>query len=170
MDKLVYQKEPVVVLATNTFVNVPVVLQFDDTPLISVVREENLGFTTEIPIYHEDGTYLAKVRGTRIYATEDGKKAGVEIRQFSDTWACEINNRTAFEIKHETGDAFRTQAELFTPEGYFVKSSESPTPELLDASGNALQVGGITMSGNLFQGGRIGVWIRSDGSVSLGVA
>lgn len=170
MDKLIYQKESVVVLATNTFVNVPIVLQFDDTPLISVVREEELGFTTEIPIYHEDGTYLAKVRGTRIYATDEGKKAGVEIRQFSDRWVCEINKRTAFEIKHESGDAFRTQAELYTPEGYFVKISDSPTPELFDASGNALKVGGVTMVGNLFQNMRIGVWIRSDGSVSLGVA
>lgn len=170
MDKLIYQSKPVVVLATNTFVNVPVVLQFDDTPLISVVREEKLGFTTEVPIYHEDGTYLAKVRGTRVYATEAGKKSGLEVRQFANAWACEINKRIAFEVKHQPGDAFRTTAELYTPEGYFVKTTDAPTPELLDASGNVLKVGGVTMVGNVFQGMRIGVWIKSDGSVSIGVA
>jgi hypothetical protein len=59
MDELIYQTSPAVTLATNLFVNVPVILQFDDTPLISVVKEQALGFTTEIPIYHADGTYLA---------------------------------------------------------------------------------------------------------------
>lgn len=169
MDKIVYQANPVVVVATNTFIGVPVVLQFDDTPLISVVREENLGFTTEVPIYHEDGTYLAKVRGTRIYPTESGKKAGLDVRQYPDSWACEINKRTAFEIRHQPGDTFRASAELYTPEGYFVKTSDAPMPELFDASGNALKVGGVTMSGNTFKGVRIGVWIKSDGSLSLGV-
>ena len=170
MDKLIYKTSPVVTLATNTFVNVPIVLQFDATPLISLVREESLGYTTEIPIYHEDGTYLAKIRGMRVYSTDDGRKAGVKIRQLATAWVCEIGNRTAFEIHHQPGDAFRAQAELYTPEGFFVKTSDSPTPELIDASGNALQVGGVTMIGNMFQDCRIGVWIRSDGSVSLGVA
>lgn len=133
-------------------------------------RVEPIRFTTEIPVYHADGTYLAKVRGNRIYPTEDGKKAGVEIRQFSDSWVCEINKRTAFEIHHQPGEAFRAQAELYTPEGYLVKTSDAPMPELVDAQGNALKVGGMTMVGNTFSGCRIGIWVRSDGSVSLGVS
>ena len=31
--------------------------------------------TTQIPIFHQDGTYLAKVNETRMYLTDDGKKA-----------------------------------------------------------------------------------------------
>jgi len=58
MDQLVFQSSPTVTLATNQFVNVPVILQFDDTPLISVIREQALGYTTEIPIFHADGTSL----------------------------------------------------------------------------------------------------------------
>ena len=170
MNQLIYQSSPKVTFASNTFINVPIILQFDDTPLISIVREQNLGMTTEIPIYHVDGTYLAKVRGTRVFATEDGKKAGVEIRQLPKTTVCEIGNRTAFEIHHESGDAFRTHAELYTPNGCFVKSTDAPTPELFDASGTALKVGGIVMSNNTFQNLRIGVWLRSDGSCSIGVA
>ncbi len=58
MDKLIYQTMPQVTFATNKFINVPIILQYDETPLISIVKEQNLGFTTQIPIYHADGTYL----------------------------------------------------------------------------------------------------------------
>lgn len=131
MSKLIYQAEPVVVLATNTFINVPIVLQFDDTPLISVVREQNLGFTTEIPIYHEDGTYLAKVRGTRVYATEDGKKAGLEIRQFSDAWACEINGRTVFEVKHQPAMHSRRKRNCTRPKATLLRQATRQNPNYL---------------------------------------
>jgi len=32
--ELIYQTTPTVTLATNTFINVPTILQFDETPLI----------------------------------------------------------------------------------------------------------------------------------------
>ena len=168
MDKLIYQNSPRVTFATNQFVNVPIILQFDDTPLISIVREEALGYTTEIPIYHADGTYLAKVRGTRIFATEVGKKAGLEMRYPKNMTVCELNGRPVFEIFHESGDAFRTHAELHTPTGCFVKSHDAPLPEVISASGNALRIGGIHMSNNLFSGCRIGIWLKSDGSCAIG--
>lgn len=67
MDTLIYQAHPTVELATNRFINVPIILQYEDTPLIQVVKAVSAGFTTEIPIYHSDGTYLAKVVGSRIF-------------------------------------------------------------------------------------------------------
>jgi hypothetical protein len=170
MPDLIYHSSPAVTFCSNTFVNVPIILQFDDTPLISVVKEESLGYTTEIPIYHPDGTYLAKVRGTRVYATDPGKKAGIVIRQLPQLWVCEVDGRTAFEIQQQPGDAFRTKAELYTPTGYFVRVSDAPIPGLIDASGHALHVGGVMMRGNLFSNLRIGVWLRSDGSVAIGVS
>jgi hypothetical protein len=169
-ERLTFQTHPVVTLATNVFVNVPIILQFDDTPLISVVREQQLDFTTEIPVYHQDGTYLAKVRGTRIYATEAGKKAGLALRQLPDQTVCELGKQTVFEIQHERGDAFRTHAELYTPKGFFVKTTDAPKPTLINPSGSALQVGGMTMIGNTISGFRIGVWLRSDGSCAIGVS
>src|SRR5688500_15710350 len=126
MEKLIYKTAPAVEFATNVFVGVPVVLQFDDTPLISVVHEVNLGFTTEIPIHHADGTYLAKVRGTRIYATEDGKKAGLVVRDLPQLTVCELGGRTAFEVHHQSGDAFRVHAELHAPNGFLVKAENAP--------------------------------------------
>lgn len=165
---LIFQQSPIVNLATNIFVDVPVVLQFDDTPLISVVREQALGYMTEIPIFHSDGTYLAKVNGTRIFPTEAGKKAGIVMRDLPNLTVCEVDGKTAFEVRHQKGDAFRIDAELFTPSGYFVKMADAPKPVLLKSDGNALQVGGITMSGNTFRGFKIGIWLKSDGSCGMG--
>lgn len=165
---LIYQTSPAVTLATNVFINVPTVLQFDDTPLISVVKEQNLGYTTEIPIFHTDGTYLAKVKGTRVFATEAGKKAGLVMRDLPSLTVCEVAGKTMFEIFHQKGDAFRIQAELATPSGYFVKIADSPAPSVLRSDGQSLQIGGVHMSGNIFQGCRIGVWLKSDGSLGIG--
>lgn len=168
MDKLIYQTAPRVTFATNQFINVPVILQFDDTPLISIIKEQQLGFTTEIPIFHADGTYLAKVRGTRVYPTEEGKKVGITMRNPADMTVCEMDGRTIFEIHHQPGDAFRTSAELYTPTGYFIKGTDKPMPEVIKSDGQALRVGGIIMSNNIFSGCRIGIWLKSDGSCSLG--
>jgi len=168
MDKLIYQTMPQVTFATNKFINVPIILQYDETPLISIVKEQNLGFTTQIPIYHADGTYLAKINGTRVYPTADGKNAGIAMRSLQDLTVCEMDGKTLFEIYHQKGDAFRTNAELYTPNGYFVKSSDAPVPAVIKADGQALKIGGnIIMSNNTFKGCRIGVWLKSDGSIEI---
>lgn len=166
--ELIYQTPPAVSLASNIFINVPVVLQFDDTPLISVVKEQSLGYTTEIPIFHADGTYLAKVNGTRVYPTEAGKSAGVVMRSLPNLTVCELAGRTLFEVRHQRGDAFRIAAELATPTGCFVKVDDA-LPSLVKADGRALRVGGVVMSGNRFSGCLIGVHVGSDGGVRLGV-
>ena len=166
--ELIYQTTPTVTFATNTFINVPTILQFDDTPLISVVKEENLGFTSEIPIFHSDGTYLAKVRGTRVFATEAGKKAGIVMRSLANLTVCELDGRTLFEIAHQQGNAFRAQAELYTPTGYFVKSTATDLPSLVKSDGTALNVGGIRMTNCSFSGVRIGIWLQSNGSIGIG--
>jgi hypothetical protein len=170
VKQLIYHPTAEVTFATNTFINVPTILQFDQTPLVSVVREAKLGYTTEFPLYHADGTYLAKVTGTRVYATSEGTVAGVKIRELPTMWVCTIDGRTAFEVRHQAGEAFRVQAELHTPTGYLVKVSEGPTPQLYSATGASLQVGGMTMVGNLFENCKIGVWVRSNGSVAVGVS
>jgi len=169
MDTLTFTEHPAVVLATNTFVNVPIVLQYEDRPLIQVVQQESAGYATEIPIFHSDGTYLAKVVGSRIFATSDGEKAGITLEHPDRMTVCKQEGRVLFEIRRTEAAALQMQAELFTPDGYFVKCTDSPVPELLDASGEALHIGGITMSGNTFQGCRIGIWVKR-GSISLGCA
>jgi len=74
MESLTFQNFPVVRLATNTFINVPVVLKYEDLNLIEIIKELGLDFELQVPIFHADGTYLAKVKGNRIFPTEAGKK------------------------------------------------------------------------------------------------
>lgn len=167
-NSLTFLTSPKVTIATNTFVNVPVILKYEDTNLIEIVKEEGLGFTTEIPIYHQDGTYLAKTKGTRMYLTDEGKKAGLKIEKHQLLWVCTMNGQTLFEIQQNAGDAFKTSAELYTPDGYFVKCADMPTPTLIDTSGNAIRMGGITMSGNWIQNCPVGIWIRKNGGFSMG--
>lgn len=166
MEILTYQTSPAVTYATNTFINVPVILQYEDTPLISVVREADLGFTTEFKIFHADGTDMARVKGTRIYPTKAGELAGLKLRQLENGAVFEMAGRTVFEVLNQKGAAFRTSAELYTPDGYFVRSTED-TPLYMSGS-DGLKIGGLMMRDNTFIGSRIGVHIRSDGSVGIG--
>jgi hypothetical protein len=167
MDKLIFSEMPMVTIATNKFVRVPVILQYEDTPLISLVKNVKAGFTSSIPIYHSDGTYLARVVGSQIHRTKEGEKAGLDMKYPLHRTVCMMNNRVLFEIYREEAAAVRTTAELFTPDGYFVKITE-------DANGlfnsQAIQVGGVTLMGNTFLNLRIGIWYRSDGSVAIGVS
>jgi hypothetical protein len=168
MDKLYYQESPIVTIATNRFINVPTIMQYEDIPLISVIREMNLGYTTEIPIYYSDGTYMAKVKGTRVYPTDDGKKIGIKIRKLADQTICEMNGKPVFEVYHQKGDAFLIQAELFTPDASFVKVNETHVPQLIDTTGNKLVVGGFTFQDCEFRNLRIGISLYKNGGGSIG--
>jgi hypothetical protein len=168
--KLVFQSSPSITVATNTFINVPVILKYEDTPLIEVIKEQGIGFMTQIPIYHSDGTYLAKVKGNRIYPTEEGKKANIEIRDLQGKFICSLDNKVMFELTHGIGATFKANAELYAPDGYFVKCTDAPKPELYDLKGNAIQIGGVTLIGNVFQNLSIGIWIRKNGILAIGVS
>jgi hypothetical protein len=165
--RLIYQTSPSVALGKNVFTDVPIVLQFESTPLISVVSEQGLGYTTQIPIYHADGTYLAKVTGTRVYATEAGKKAGVVMRELTDATVCEVAGKTVFEVFQQKGDAFRVRAELATSSGYFVRVADEEI-RLLKSDRQPVQIGGMHMIGRTITGRRIGVLLKRDGSAFIG--
>lgn len=168
--ELIYSETPSVTIATNTFQNVPTILQFEETPLIEVVRVQQAGFTTSIPIYHQDGTYLAKVVGSRLFSTSDGDKAGITLEHPDQMTVCKLNGKTIFEIRRRDAASLSTQAELYTPEGYFVRTTDSPELDLLDASGSSLQLGGVTMARCMFTNCRIGILVKKDGSVAIGVS
>lgn len=166
MEKLYYQESPVVTIGGNTFENVPTILKYDDTALISVVKEEKLGFTSQFEIYNWDGTYLAKVKGTRVWPTEDGKKAGLVVRDLGGVFVCELGKRTAFEIMPRPG-AFTTEAELYTPNAYLVKVSDTSLALTNDFE-KGVPINGLTLKGNTFKNMRVGIWLRSDGQMGLG--
>ena len=77
--------------------------------------------------------------------------------------------KTLFEIHHQADDAFKTVAELYTPDGYFIKYANDPVPIVIDNNGSALRIGGVIMSGNTFVNNKIGIWIRKNGQLLIGV-
>ena len=83
-NKLIFSESPTVEYATNTFKNVPVILQYDETPLIEVVQEQDAGFTSQFRICNKDGVYIAKARGSRLFLTEDGKKMNLKPRTIGE--------------------------------------------------------------------------------------
>ena len=40
MEYLAFQSSPVIVIATNTFINVPVIIQYETTPMLEVVNSQ----------------------------------------------------------------------------------------------------------------------------------
>ena len=98
MDRLVFTKAPIVEFGSNIFINCPTILPFDEDPLIQVVKFSDAGYSTSIPIYHEDGTYLAKVVGSRLHLTEDGKKANLKLTHPDKMTVCTLADQVLFEI------------------------------------------------------------------------
>ena len=166
MEKLIFQETPEVEFGSNKFTNVPTILQFDETPLIQVVKTQEAGFSTEIPIYHNDGTYLAKVVGSQIYKTVDGEKAGLELRHPDLMTVCELDGKTLFEIKRTSAVSLKAAAELYTPTGYFVKYL-TDRPNIFKSDGSSIQTRNIVMTGCEFSECLIGIWLKSDGSVGI---
>jgi hypothetical protein len=167
-NKLIFTNQYKFELATNIFVNVPVILKYEDIDLISVIKESNLEYTTKIPIFHSDGTHLADAKGSRLFMTKEGKKAGLKIEKHPNIWACSLDGKTVFEIRQKSPEFFKTTAELFTNDGYFVKCLDNPSPILIDTSGDSLKAGGLTMSECTFNNLKTGIWIRKNGGFSIG--
>lgn len=169
MNSLTFSDWPEVTFATNVFVGVPIILKYEDTALIEVVRHQQAGFTTQIPIYHADGTYLAKVVGSQIYPTEDGKRAGLSLKYPKDMTVCEQNGRVVFEIHRSGAAALKLQADLYAPDGAFVRCAHDAFPKMVVADRDKpLKVSGVTFHGNTFRNFPIAIWIRG-GEIMIGV-
>jgi len=109
-----------------------------------------------------------RLKATEFILPKQEKKVNIEIRDTPGKFICSLENKVMFELSHDVGDAFKADAELYAPDGYFVKCSDAPNPELFDLTGNAIKVGGVTMIGNVFQNLSVGIWLRKDGSCTIG--
>lgn len=168
---LIFNQHPIVEIATNRFHNIPVILQYDNTPLIEVVKTLNVGFEIQIPIYHSDGTYLAKVKSSQIYPTEAGKKAGITLRHPDKMTICEMAGKTIFEITRKEAATLKTQAELYTPDAAFIKCDDSGIAGyVLDKQSTHLALGSssgarLVMTHSDIYAQKIGIHIKKDGSI-----
>lgn len=168
MSELIFNQSPIIEIATNKFINVPVILRYDDLNLIEVVKNLDLGYQTKIPIYHSDGTYLAVAINSRIFLTKEGEKAGIVIEKHPKLWVCKMDGKELFEIHQQDDGSFKTIAELFTNDGSFVKCSDLNASQAFDLKGNEIRFGGVIMRGNTFKGCPVGINIKSNGSIIIG--
>jgi hypothetical protein len=167
---LIFSQTPEVEYGSNFFLNVPVILQYDDSPLIEVVQVQAAGFSTQFRIFNGDGVYIAKVVGSQVHPTKDGEKSNITRRHEPGLTAVELNGKTLFEIRRKEAAALKTEAELFTPEGRFIKSNSAGAPsDLISAGKEPLRLRGVTITRNRFVGVQIGVRIGSDGSIAVGI-
>jgi hypothetical protein len=159
-DDLVFSTSPEVEFGSNTFVNVPIILRYNETPLIEVTQVESAGFSTRFSIFGPDGVALAKVVGSRLFLTDAGKKADLKLKYPPLMTVCELGGKTLFEVRRKEAAALSTAAELFTPDGRFIKGRNDGVPAgLFRVDGTALQVGGLVMTGCRFENAAIGIQI-----------
>ena len=105
------------------------------------------------------GQKLAVAKGNQLYATAEGERAGVAMRNLSDGTVCEINGKPAFEIRRKGAAALKITAELYTFDGAFLKWSEESLSGLLSLEpGKPLQIGGSTIQ-NCYLQAEVGIQI-----------
>lgn len=166
-QQIIFQSHPVVTIGTNRFHNVPTILQFEDTPLLEVGKFVEAGYTTQFPVYHSDGTKIAVVKGSQIYLTREGAKANIALRHPQGMTVCELEGKTILELRREGPAAVRGAAELYAPEGTFIKANTYEASALL-RGGRLLNSPGFAMSNSDLRDFKIGILVKRD-SVSIGV-
>jgi hypothetical protein len=72
------------------------------------------------------------------------------------------------ELRREGSSALKGWAEIYAPEGVFIKAADAGVAGLL-RDGEPLQLGGFVIEGCTFEGCRIGIHARRSG-ISIGVA
>jgi hypothetical protein len=160
--ELTFSELPNIEFATNTFINVPVILRYEDIDLITLVKQALTEYRTKIPIYHSDGTKLATAINSRIYLEKDIKD-DIKIEKHPYVWVCKRNGREIFEIR-QAKDLYKLYAELYTNDGYFIKYSnyghDVPMKNITDLRRCA--------SNCVIRDVEIGFWVKCNGSVTIG--
>jgi hypothetical protein len=166
---IIFQSHPEVTIGSNTFINCPIILQIDDTPLIEVGRFEQAGYTTRFSIFHNDGTKIGVVKGKRVFLTKEGEKAKLKLREEPDLTVCELENKPIFELRKAGAAALKGWAELYAPEGVFIKVTDAELFGQLHTGDALLLPGGVRMTGSTFHGCQIGILIEKR-NLAIGVA
>ncbi|HRE06536.1 MAG TPA: hypothetical protein PKX00_13055 [Opitutaceae bacterium] len=158
-DDLVFNPGTVITFAGNYFIDVPVILEIDDIPIIEVVKERELLRTTQFQIYSSDGLPVAKIVGPRIFRTKVGEKCGLTLRHPGHVTVCELEGKQLFEVRRTEAAAISIQAELYASGGQFIKASGSVPLGLFSPVG--AQIGGTFWTQNTFRGVQHGFRIRT---------
>jgi hypothetical protein len=165
MESLIFQTSPIVHIGGNRFIGVPTILQYEKLKLIQVVQELRLGYMTQFELYHRDGTYLAKLKGARIFPTPAGEKAAVAVRHNPGLLVCTVGADTVVEVRYAGAAALRPVAELYAPDGTLIKCSDTSLRAVLDE--RHLEFNGVRLSDNTFKNCAIGILVRRSGELLI---
>jgi len=169
-DYLIFQENDMEInIGGVKFINVPTILQYEETKLIEVAHILDASFSLKFKIFNKDGIEIASVHGTDIYLTEDGKKSKVQKRNVGDVSICEVDGRTIYEVRRESPRSLKAVAELYTPNGAFIKCKDTGIfKSIIGLKDEGLKIGNLTMYGSTIIGAKIGILIKEDGSTQPG--
>jgi hypothetical protein len=159
--KLTFSPSPVVLFGGNRFIDVPVILQVGPTPIVETVKGAQLDRLTQFSIYNADGVYLAKVVGPRLFLTKDGEKSQLSLQHPPLMTVCKLGASTLFEVRRDAAAGVAISAELYSPEGLFIKAPASIPVGTFSKDGT--RIGGAVFQNNTLNGIAIGFWISPDG-------
>ncbi|MCC6493283.1 MAG: hypothetical protein IT424_09700 [Pirellulales bacterium] len=143
-QSLMFNDYPVVKFGSITFREVFIILQYDKTPLIKVMYEPTVGYTTSVRAYHQDGTYLATAEGEQLISTPEGRQAGIRLETRGGVTACDLAGKTLFELRRIGADTVKISAEMYGPAGKFIVANDEYF-YVEDAHGNN-RISGGTMA------------------------
>ncbi len=155
-----------VVLGGNTFIDTPNLVVYKGESLFRFERNEESGYlAVSFRIYDETKAKIATIGQNRIFMNKKyGGPKTFEIEGGVHDWTlkekgsgdliCAIKQKEAA-IPAELD----VSVNLYTPDGM-----------LFSATPDAINLGGIQMIGNVFQGLSAGIVINPDGSAGIGVA
>lgn len=166
-DKLIFYERPAVRFANNIFTNVPTILQFDDTPIISVKKALTRKHYVHIQIFQRDGTELAVCDSLRLFLTDEGRRTNLKIAHPQDNMTvCTLDGRTLFELTRTGLASLSIQSELYTPTGCLIKCNSEAIP--LSMFQDQTLLGSTAMSNCDVENCDVGVWCKSDGNIDIG--
>ena len=166
-ENLLFTELPETKIANNIIMS-PIPIRYHDEAMLELVKEVKL-YEAKVPIFHSDGTKLAVVKGSQLYDTDDGKKAGVSLRHLPGVTVCEISGKPVFEIQRKGAAAITMTAELYTYDATFLRWSDTFITGLLFSDPDKpLKIGGLVMS-DCYLEGPVGIQIGQP-SQSLGAA
>ncbi len=159
----------VVKFASNTLINVPVILQFEDTPLLEVVRSIHGQPDDKIALFASDGGKLGYMQGERLFLTSDGEKVGAKIDHKADAKVLRIDGKERYVLRKPRPFEMHPKFELYTPTGILVAGEPDMIPGLTSpGSSEPLSLQGAIFEGNTLSGCQIGFWFDRQGSIAFG--
>jgi hypothetical protein len=156
MESLIFQEHPDVIIASNTFRNIPIIIQYNDTPILSVDNTVGVGYMAKYPVYLSDGTQIAVVKGSSIHYVKE-KTPRVDLVQEPQLTVCKVDGKPILELRRTAPQAFKAWGELYAPEGVIIKALDSLSGFL--NNGSALQIGMAFMRNVTVNGGAVAIQI-----------